>query len=986
MMANVRKVIFTACLAGLIPAASHAQQSPVADPGRRGDPASWRTQEFQENWGLGRLKVEHAYAQGITGEGVSIGILGTGFDIAHPKLGQRFTAVGPTAGIGSGGDVDEDDPTNWSGLRMSGVAGATRDGRGMHGVAFGAKFAVAPLAAEPGVTTSGGLSYGARLKSSRGGGAEQARADVERFATAYRALQQAGVRIINNSWGAAPKSERSDSYGDLYAAYATHYKRPTWLDAAVEVSRAGVVNVFSAGNAGDANPSLRATMPYFQPELEGHWLAVTGVRQDGSLPLNSCGLAKHWCVAAPVASRTITPRSSPGNYDPEDTLNTRGTGAAAAQVSGALALVMQRFPYMDNAQAVAVLLTTSERDGLRSTAPDAKQGWGVPNLQSAMDGPGQLLGVTRVNLPAGVSDTWRNDISDLYLVERGKDDALEDKGWREALADNGWKDGPLPASATPSQRMVYEVGERRIQARRARVYEGSLIKSGDGELVLTGNNTYRGGTTVDGGRLRVDGALSSKVTVNATGTLSGTGSVGGLHANPGGTVAPGHSIGTLDVAGDVAFEPGSIYQVEVAQDGRADRIRATGKAALAGGQVRATLEHDPNPLSQETVRSMLGRRFLILDAAQGVSGRFDSVLPGDYLFMRTALDYDANAVYLSMARNERSFASVAATANQRRTATAIESLGLGNPVFESVLNAPTAGVAQGIYGSLTGEVYPALTAIQANGGQRLRAAAINRLGAEEPGTWAQAVSAWSRTRGDGNASGHRGKTGGFLAGRDFRLGDQSRIGLLAGYTHDDVRLDSATGTAKADSLHLGIYAGWQAGPLGLQAGAGYTRSRYEVTRNLSQGAMSDRLRANLDGDALQGYAQAGYALGLGAAQVEPFGRFSYRYLRRGGFDEAGGGAALKGRSQADHLASVTLGLNLSGRAALPGGHELRLRASAGWQHELAGTRPQAHLAFAAGGQGFRVDGVSLPRDAAVVDVSVGIARATGWNSVCPMAG
>ena len=33
------------------------------------------------------------------------------------------------------------------------------------------------------------------------------------------------------------------------------------------------------------------------------------------------------------------------------------------------------------------------------------------------------------------------------------------------------------------------------------MYQGSLIKSGGGQLMLTGDNTYRGATTVNGGLL-----------------------------------------------------------------------------------------------------------------------------------------------------------------------------------------------------------------------------------------------------------------------------------------------------------------------------------------------------------------------------------------------------------------------------------------------------------------------------------------------------
>ncbi|WP_170850358.1 MULTISPECIES: autotransporter domain-containing protein [unclassified Beijerinckia] len=54
--------------------------------------------------------------------------------------------------------------------------------------------------------------------------------------------------------------------------------------------------------------------------------------------------------------------------------------------------------------------------------------------------------------------------------------------------------------------------------------DGQLIKSGDGELELTGTNTYRGGTLIARGGLRVSsdaalGATSGSITINNNGTL-----------------------------------------------------------------------------------------------------------------------------------------------------------------------------------------------------------------------------------------------------------------------------------------------------------------------------------------------------------------------------------------------------------------------------------------------------------------------------------
>jgi len=76
---------------------------------------------------------------------------------------------------------------------------------------------------------------------------------------------------------------------------------------------------------------------------------------------------------------------------------------------------------------------------------------------------------------------------------------------------------------------------------------GSLEKDGPGRLVLTGNNTYSGVTTVAGGWLQVDGSQpGSGVLVNSGGTLRGTGTVGYIQLADGSTVAPGDSPGILN--------------------------------------------------------------------------------------------------------------------------------------------------------------------------------------------------------------------------------------------------------------------------------------------------------------------------------------------------------------------------------------------------------------------------------------------------------
>ena len=65
-----------------------------------------------------------------------------------------------------------------------------------------------------------------------------------------------------------------------------------------------------------------------------------------------------------------------------------------------------------------------------------------------------------------------------------------------------------------------------------------------------------------GGTLSVNGVINGLVTVNAGGTLGGTGTIDNVVVN-GGVLAPGNSIGTLNVANSLTFSAASSYMVEI---------------------------------------------------------------------------------------------------------------------------------------------------------------------------------------------------------------------------------------------------------------------------------------------------------------------------------------------------------------------------------------------------------------------------------------
>ncbi|WP_377847649.1 autotransporter outer membrane beta-barrel domain-containing protein [Bosea sp. UC22_33] len=111
---------------------------------------------------------------------------------------------------------------------------------------------------------------------------------------------------------------------------------------------------------------------------------------------------------------------------------------------------------------------------------------------------------------------------------------------------------------------------------------GALIKDGLGKVTLTGNSgsTYTGAGSVLAGTLAVNGVLGGTMEVIG-GRLQGIGTVGATINQPGGTIAPGNSIGTLTINGNYVGNGGRL-EIETVLGGDAspsDRLVITGSTA-----------------------------------------------------------------------------------------------------------------------------------------------------------------------------------------------------------------------------------------------------------------------------------------------------------------------------------------------------------------------------------------------------------------------
>ena len=232
---------------------------------------------------------------------------------------------------------------------------------------------------------------------------------------------------------------------------------------------------------------------------------------------------------------------------------------------------------------------------------------------------------------------------------------------------------------------------------------GRMRKQGAGTLTVSANNTYTGTTTVTGGRLDVNGAVAGPVTVQSGATLGGVGQVGSITNS--GTVAPGNSIGTLTVNGNYTHNSGATLEVEVDSAGLSDLLDVTGTATLNGGDVHVVAL--PGSFTAGTM-------YTFLTAAGGVSGTFATVTHS-FAFVNPQLLYGADDVRLLLVRNQSSFASVGATPNQGSVAGALDSLsvyatGDMGYVIDSIVMM-SAPAAQNAFDQTSGEIYGSLAAV-----------------------------------------------------------------------------------------------------------------------------------------------------------------------------------------------------------------------------------------------------------------------------------
>lgn len=307
-----------------------------------------------------------AYAQGWTGNNVKVAILDSGIDYNHTDLNDNIVGVYSVLSYNDIAVSGFDD--NKHGTMVAGIIGAEANGVGVTGVAYDADL------------------ISIKVLNNKGSGSFSSVAEGLKIATA------ADAKVVNISIGGISSynnAEINQVYKDAIAA-----------DTSIVVA-AGNQNSMCTNNAGGISGcSYPAVLPILAPELlngDGAFIVVGSVDKNGNKASysNSAGILKNFFMVAPGGNVSTTElvytTTTGGGYAPN-----YGTSFSAPMVTGAFALLAQKYPYLKGTD-IANILFASATD-LGAVGVDEVFGHGLLNIDKAMQPVGTLKLPTTKNI------------------------------------------------------------------------------------------------------------------------------------------------------------------------------------------------------------------------------------------------------------------------------------------------------------------------------------------------------------------------------------------------------------------------------------------------------------------------------------------------------------------------------------------------------------------------------------------------------------
>ena len=687
----------------------------------------------------------------------------------------------------------------------------------------------------------------------------------------YEELYSKGVRIFNQSFGTP--SEFSDYNSATYKLpLRPSVLRESQIDASILDARIDELNnfykiavrngslfIWAAGNTTHNGsktynaPTIQAGMPAYISELHKGWIAAIGVKPDGteySPHLARAGAAMWWSISAN------------GNCELEG-CSAYGSSFAAPRVTAAAVKVKEKFPWMTGHELKQTLLTTAKDIG--QPGVDTVFGWGLLDETKALKGPAQFS-------------------SELLVGKSAADAGLR-----------GMFNANIPDNIT-------SIFENDIAG------NGGLEKSGNGRLILTGNNTYDGATEIRGGTLEIYGENASNIDIEQKGTL---------------VTYPTTMIGKKNHDG--TFTPVSVQNSGGTFENRGSGAVITGDYNAGNGAVtkaeigtKLTVKGTVNLSGNTALRQTMGNRYItakgmtstVIEAEGGVNGNFSKVEAPEMI--ASSVKADDRKIDVTVSRkNVEEYISELPEADAMRKDVAEnleasfkkldEEVEKGNGAVKKfamdaaqlqTMSLPTRAA---ILDSLSGQIYASAQALTFQHSQTVNKDLSNRLVmlgtlenvGDNAGLWVTGIGANGKLKQEGFGEGKTKVTGGQV-GVDRKFGENLILGTVLSYSTSKVNFDRHGGESNADNFGISLYGrlGNKEVPYYVQGrlGAGFVDSKVERDIILGTSNVS-RAKINHNDTVYSGYVETGYDVKKGNFTLTPYVGLSHDTVSRGGFTE-----------------------------------------------------------------------------------------------------
>jgi len=553
---------------------------------------------------------------------------------------------------------------------------------------------------------------------------------------------------------------------------------------------------------------------------------------------------------------------------------------------------------------------------------------------------------------------------------------------------------------------------------------GSVSQIGAGTTVLTANNTYTGATTVAAGTLIVNGSIgNSAVMVNSGATLGGIGTVGATIINSGGTFAPGNSPGTMTVAGNLTFQSGALYLVQV-NPSIASLANVSGTATLAGS-VQAAFAPG----------GYVTRAYTILSASGGRVGTFDGLsTTGVPAGFHTILSYTSNSAILNLVAALE--AEPGAPGAPGTPGQAQDEVNIGHALDAAFNNGsalPPAFVSLfNLTGSNLTNALDQLSGEPATGAQKVAFQLTDQFlnlmldpfvdgrsgvgGADHPAlgfapereamppelalayasvfkappapvpvyeprwtAWGGAYGGSNRTTGDLAVIGSHdlsARTVGVAGGLDYHLTPDTVVGIALAGGGTNWSLSQGLGGGKSDAFQAGLYGATRWGPAYLAAAFAFANHWMSTDRV----AVGDHLTADFNAQSYGGRLEGGYRFGMPYGGITPYAAIQAQSFHTPGFTETdaianGFGLAFGSRDATDTRSE--LGARFDRVLAVYSNAVLALRGRVAWAHDWVSDATLVPVFQALPGASFIVNGATPARNSALTSAGTELRLANG---------